>query len=116
MIKPDNEEQRRARGQPGTTESGSLFESFIISEIMKQAALAESELQLFHFRDRDGAEIDCVLETPDRRIVGIEIKPSMSVDKATFAIFGPCGTAKATSSPVVRSSTADSTYSPSATD
>jgi predicted AAA+ superfamily ATPase len=49
---------------------------------MKQAALAESEIQVFHYRDRDGAEIDCLLATPDRCIVGIKTKLAMSVNEA----------------------------------
>jgi predicted AAA+ superfamily ATPase len=68
--------------QPGITEAGSLFESFVVSEIMKQAALSETDLQLFHYRDRDGAEVDCVLETSERRIIGVEVKLSMSVNEA----------------------------------
>lgn len=70
--------------EPGVTEAGALFESFVIDEIMKQAALGESEVEMFHYRDRDGGEIDCILETPDRRIVGIEIKLAMSVNEADF--------------------------------
>jgi uncharacterized protein len=68
--------------QPGTTEAGSLFESFVISELMKQAPLAQSEVQMFHYRDRDGSEIDCMLETPDRRLLGIEVKLAMSINEA----------------------------------
>lgn len=63
-------------------EAGAIFETFVVNEIMKQAALAESEVQVFHYRDRDGAEIDCVLETADRRIVGIETKLAMTVNEA----------------------------------
>jgi predicted AAA+ superfamily ATPase len=74
----------RSLAQPGTAEAGSLFESFVVGELVKQSALSESEVQLFHFRDRDGGEIDCILETPDRRIVGIEVKLSMSVNEADF--------------------------------
>jgi uncharacterized protein len=70
--------------QPGAAEAGPLFESFVVGEIMKQAALAESDVQMFHFRDRDGMEIDCVLETPDRRLLAIEVKLAMSVNKADF--------------------------------
>lgn len=70
--------------QPGTAEAGSLFETFVINEIMKQLPLAESETQMFHYRDRDGSEIDCVLETPDRRLIGIEVKLAMSVNEADF--------------------------------
>jgi uncharacterized protein len=68
--------------EPGVAEAGSLFETFIVNEIMKQAPLAETQTQLFHFRDREGAEIDCVLETPDRRLLCIEVKLAMSVNEA----------------------------------
>jgi predicted AAA+ superfamily ATPase len=74
----------RSLAQPGTAEAGSLFESFVVGELVKQSALAESGVQMFHFRDRDGGEVDCVLETPDRRILGIEVKLSMSVNEADF--------------------------------
>ena len=66
--------------EPAVTEAGSLFESFVVSEILKQAELSQSPPQLFHFRDRDGAEIDLILETVDRRIAGIEIKLAASVN------------------------------------
>jgi hypothetical protein len=70
--------------EPGVTEAGALFESFVVGEIMKQASLGEPEVQLFHFRDRDGAEIDLILETPDRRILAVEIKLAMSINTADF--------------------------------
>jgi uncharacterized protein len=70
--------------QPGEAVAGALFESFIISELLKQSVLAESDVSLFHYRDRDGAEIDCVLENPDRGWVGIEVKLASSVNGADF--------------------------------
>jgi predicted AAA+ superfamily ATPase len=70
--------------QPGVAEAGSLFESFVVGKLMKQAALAQTPTQLFHFRDRDGAEIDCVMETADRRLVGVEVKLAVSVNQADF--------------------------------
>jgi len=74
----------RSLAQPGASEAGSLFESFVVGEFVKQSAFAESDVQMFHYRDRDGGEVDCVLETPDRRMVGIEVKLSMSVNEADF--------------------------------
>jgi predicted AAA+ superfamily ATPase len=70
--------------EPGVSEAGMLFETFVVGELMKQIQLASNEVQLFHYRDRDGAEIDCVLETPDRRLAGIEVKLAMSVNEADF--------------------------------
>jgi uncharacterized protein len=70
--------------QPGVAEAGALFETFVIGEVMKQLPHAQAEAQLFHYRDRDGSEIDCLLETPDRRLLGIEVKLAMSINEADF--------------------------------
>jgi uncharacterized protein len=64
-------------GEPGL--AGALFESFVIAEIAKQATWNERAVDLFHFRDRNGAEIDLVIQ--DRRtgvVSGIEIKLTSS--------------------------------------
>jgi predicted AAA+ superfamily ATPase len=42
------------------------------------------DLALHHFRDRDGREIDFVIEAPDGRLVGIEVKASASVTASDF--------------------------------
>lgn len=39
---------------------GSLFEAFVAGELLKQRSWSEHDYQLFHFRDRDGAEVDLV--------------------------------------------------------
>lgn len=55
--------------------SGALFETFVIGEVLKQASWSERAVDLSHYRDRNGAEVDLVVE--DRRsghIAGIEIK------------------------------------------
>ena len=53
---------------------GQLLETFVISEIRKQLTWAAPRVSMHHFRDRNGVEVDIVLEHPDGRIVGIEIK------------------------------------------
>ena len=53
---------------------GQLLETFITSEIHKQLTWVEPRVSMYHFRDRDGVEVDIVLEHPDGRIVGIEVK------------------------------------------
>lgn len=60
--------------------AGALLESFVVGEIRKQMGWSE-EVTMFHFRDRDDHEVDIVLETPDRRIVGIEVKSATTVDQ-----------------------------------
>jgi hypothetical protein len=59
------------------TAAGALFETFVTTEVFKQATWAERSVDLSYFRDRDGAEVDLIVE--DRRsgqLAGIEIKLS----------------------------------------
>jgi uncharacterized protein len=60
---------------------GPLLETFVFSELLKQQGWARTETRLSHYRTRDGHEVDIVLETPDGRVVGIEIKAASSVDR-----------------------------------
>jgi uncharacterized protein len=55
--------------------AGALFETFVITEVLKQASWSERAVDVSHFRDRNGAEVDLVVE--DRRsgdVAGLEIK------------------------------------------
>lgn len=57
------------------TAAGALFETFVINEVFKQSTWSERSVDLSYFRDRDGAEVDLVVE--DRRsgqVAGVEIK------------------------------------------
>jgi uncharacterized protein len=54
---------------------GPLVESFVAVELMKQSSWCTRDVALSHFRDRNGAEVDVIVE--DRtggRVAGIEIK------------------------------------------
>jgi predicted AAA+ superfamily ATPase len=53
---------------------GPLLETFVGMELRKLATWANATPQLYHFRDRSGVEVDFVLEHPDGRIAGIEVK------------------------------------------
>jgi len=53
---------------------GALLESFVVTELRKQATWSETSPTLWHFRDRGGAEVDLVVEYPDGRVVGVEVK------------------------------------------
>ncbi len=39
---------------------------------------------MFHFQARDGREVDCVLETPAGRVVGVEVKAAATVRGEDF--------------------------------
>ena len=60
---------------------GQLFETFVAAEIATHVETANEQTELFHFRDRDGHEVDLVLEQRGQ-IVGLEVKSSVSVDRS----------------------------------
>jgi uncharacterized protein len=61
---------------------GPLLESFVVSELRKQASWMNSAATMFHYRDRDQLEVDVVLVGPNGKIVGIEVKSAVSVGVA----------------------------------
>lgn len=65
--------------RPTAEGAGAIMETFVINELMKLRATADLEVDLHHFRDCDGRDIDCILQTPDGRVVGIELKASATV-------------------------------------
>ncbi|WP_250281157.1 MULTISPECIES: ATP-binding protein [unclassified Frankia] len=67
-----------------TAPVGQLLENFVIGELARQLTWAEEPVQLFHYRDRDGNEVDAVLERASGEIVGIEVKASETVRADDF--------------------------------
>ncbi len=59
--------------------AGRLVETLVSNELRAQSEWSESRPGLFHFRDRDGAEVDLVLESGDGRVVGVEVKVGATV-------------------------------------
>jgi len=55
---------------------GALLESFVTAELLRQRTWSAEEYELFHYRDRDGSEVDLVIELADGRVIGIEVKAS----------------------------------------
>lgn len=58
---------------------GPLVENFVGMELMKQSECSDSRPRLYHYRSQSGAEVDYVLETPDGRVVGVEVKSSGTI-------------------------------------
>ncbi len=69
---------------PGAPAAGPLLETFVVNEVAKQQTWADTAIRLHHFRDRDGAEIDLVLERDDGRVAGLEIKAASTVTAKDF--------------------------------
>jgi predicted AAA+ superfamily ATPase len=63
---------------------GQLLESFVYGELRRQSTAADAPLEFFHFRDRDGAEVDIVLEHSGSMITGVEVKAASTVHPADF--------------------------------
>ena len=61
---------------------GAIFESFVVSELIKSFAAIREDARLFFWRDSTGHEIDILLETPtgaEPGIVPIEVKSGETV-------------------------------------
>ena len=63
---------------PNATVTGSLIETFVVNEIAQQISASDEAIDLLHFRDSTGREVDLVLEHINGRIVAVEIKASAS--------------------------------------
>ena len=63
---------------------GQLLETFVFRELRRQASWHEAPTAFFHFRDRDGVEVDLVLERDAGLIAGVEVKASGTVTASDF--------------------------------
>lgn len=63
---------------------GQLLETFLYQELRRQAGWREIPTRFYHFRDKDGVEVDMVLETEGRQLSGIEVKAAATVMAADF--------------------------------
>ncbi len=70
--------------RPGHAALGGLVETFVVTELGKLLSQQDSPAALRYYRDRDGREIDLVLEARDGRIVGIEVKASATARSDDF--------------------------------
>ncbi len=63
---------------------GQILETFVFQELRRQASWHDEPLGFFHFRDKDGAEVDIVIERGARALVGVEVKAAATVTAADF--------------------------------
>jgi predicted AAA+ superfamily ATPase len=64
--------------------AGALFETFVATELERQAAWSPVPLTFWHYRERE-REVDVIVERPSGEIAGIEVKASASVRPGDFA-------------------------------
>jgi uncharacterized protein len=65
-------------GEPGGA-AGSMMENFVVMELARQLTWSDTRARLYHYRTKDKVEVDAVLETPDGRVVGVEVKAGATV-------------------------------------
>lgn len=58
---------------------GAQLEGFVASELLRQQGWSNTGYRLTHYRDRNGLEVDLVLELDDGRIIALEVKAATSV-------------------------------------
>jgi predicted AAA+ superfamily ATPase len=63
---------------------GPLLETFVLQDLKRQASWRETPVTFHHFRDRDGTEVDIVLEEGAGRVAGVEVKAAATVTAADF--------------------------------
>lgn len=63
---------------------GQMLETFVFQELRRQASWRDESMQFFHFRDKDGAEADIVIERGAREVAGLEVKASATVTSSDF--------------------------------
>jgi predicted AAA+ superfamily ATPase len=65
-------------GEPGGA-AGPMMENFVVMELARQLTWSQTRARLYHYRTKDKLEVDAVLETPDGRVVGVEVKAGGTV-------------------------------------
>jgi predicted AAA+ superfamily ATPase len=64
---------------------GQLLETFVVQELRRQASWRDDDLRFHHLRDKDGVEVDLVIEQGGRALAAVEIKASATVTAADFS-------------------------------
>ncbi|HWA55377.1 MAG TPA: ATP-binding protein [Solirubrobacterales bacterium] len=68
-----------------TSLAGALFENFVATEIVKQAAWARSSVRIHHFRTAGGREVDILIERADGSVCGVEVKLGATAHSRDFS-------------------------------
>ena len=63
---------------------GRLLETFVYQELRRHASWHDAPLRFYHFRDKDTAEVDIVIERGAGRIAGVEVKAAATVTNSDF--------------------------------
>ncbi len=59
--------------------AGPMVENFVVGELSRQLTWSAERGTLYHYRTKDKVEVDVVVETPDGRVVAVEVKAGSTV-------------------------------------
>lgn len=73
-----------ALGRPEIAQGadGAVLEGFVLTELIRQLSWSGHRARLLHYRDRQLAEVDAIIETADGRVAGIEVKAGTDIGRA----------------------------------
>jgi predicted AAA+ superfamily ATPase len=63
---------------------GTLLETFVFAEVLKQTSWSDESYVMHHYRDKDQDEVDLVIEAGNGTLIGIEVKAGATVNAADF--------------------------------
>ena len=63
---------------------GNLVETFVYTELIKHQSYADTDVDIFHYRDLQKKEVDFVLESTNGDVVALEIKSGTNIKKEHF--------------------------------
>jgi len=73
-----------AMAAPGHPTTGILVETFVYTELIRLLAASDLGATLYFYRDRDGREIDFLLEKRNGQVVAIDVKAASTVRPEDF--------------------------------
>lgn len=65
--------------------AGTMLESFVAMELLRQADWTQEPVRLFHYRDKQQREVDVIVERHDGEVAGVEVKAGATPTSADFA-------------------------------
>lgn len=68
-----------AETEQDRTRFGNVLETFVYSELLKHASIAEGDYRLLYYRDVDKFEVDVVIENAAGQLIGVEVKATATV-------------------------------------
>lgn len=63
---------------------GPLLEGFVLMELSRQLTWSRERADLYHYRTKDGVEVDAVLENRRGEVIAIEVKAASTIRAEDF--------------------------------